>query len=713
MDRNVVEIENLTKREKSRFERFDKQEASILSDHLKDLKKLESKWEKFCEQNYKAVLQYRKLVDLKKKDSKYQLTVNETGIWNSIGNKVQEHENKIALEDRSYKDKLKQVELDRQQWLKKHSKEKDRKEKGKAELDTDSEEDINKILDKTVIGVDNQVQERLHNQEQYITEQIIALGQLHIDYITDRNRYDINSYDYAVLDRQNRKILHLRRIYEHRARTRTRILAQERPSLELDSDTDLSDGGYSDIEDFEETEQYLKEHILVSRNRQPKPNREEFERALREERDRRQRELEAIEVEALNMANPNEHNQNLKWSVQSVSKFHGETGQNASSHLFEFDDFLRAARIEPLARANGAVEKDRNAVHIINDFVTTLKGKARIWYDMKIPEDQRTTLGHWNEIKRLFKEHFHPLGSTREQRVKAWKDMKWDPTTEAIDDFAYKYKELGNSLGLNAGSVFDNFKACIPGQYYVFVYNADTINTAVENLKKCIAAGPMMTTTTTAPAQEKTDEKLKFMSMLESQTEMNKEMYSQFQETLEERFTPMNEAVEHLYQLVSENSGQGQNQHQFSQNRHNGRYFPKQFQRGNGNSGQRKTWQNNKGQGFNGSNVQCSYCKRQRHTVANCILLREELKRRGFKITKGNGLGSNGSNFRPGQGKGRGGFNNKNPFQNRGRQDQLNCMNDSMSDDEEMNEEEFLLACMSELQEATGCEIEPETELNN
>ena len=713
MDRDVVDIESLTKREKSRFERFDKQEASILSDHLKDIKKLESKWEKFCEQNNKAVVQYRRLLDLKKGDPKYQLTVNETGIWTSIGSKVQEHENKLALEDRAYKDKLKQVELDRKQWLKKHSKEKDRKDKGKAELDTDSEEDINEILDNTVIGVDNQVQERLHNQEQYITEQIIALGQLHLDYITDRNRYDINSYDYAVLDRENRKILHLRRIYEHRARTRTRILAQERPSLELDSDTDLSDGGYSDIEDFEESEQYLKEHILVSRNKQPKPNREEFERALREERDRRQREIEAIEAEALNMANQNEHNQNLKWSVQSVSKFHGETGQNASSHLFEFNDFLRAARIEPLARANGAAENDRNAAHIINDFVTTLKSKARVWFDMKIPEDQRTTVAHWEEIKRLFKEHFHPLGSTREQRVKAWKDMKWDPTTEAIDDFAYKYKELGNSLGLNAESIFDNFKACIPGQYYVFVYNADTINTAVDNLKKCIAAGPMMTTPTTVPAQEKTDEKLKFMSMLESQTEMNKEMYSQFQETLEERFTPMNEAVEHLYQLVSESSSQGQNQHRFSQNRHNGGYFPKQFQRGNGNSGQRKAWQNNKSQGFNGSNVQCSYCKRQRHTVANCILLREELKRRGFKITKGNGFGSNGGNFRPGQGKGRGGFNNRNPFQNKGRQDQLNCMTDSMSDDEEMGEEDFLLACMSELQEETGCEIERETELNN
>ena len=159
-------------------------------------------------------------------------------------------------------------------------------------------------------------------------------------------------------------------------------------------------------------------------------------------------------------------------------------------------------------------------------------------------------------------------------------------------------------------------------------------------------------------------------------------MCSQFQDTLEERFAPMNEAVEHLYQLVSENTGQAQNQSRFGQNgRNSGGYFQRQFQRGNGNSGQRRNWQNgqNKGQGFNGSNVQCSYCKRQRHTVATCIPLREELRRMGFKISKGNGFGSN---FRPGQGKGKGGFGNRNQFQNRGKQDQLNCMNDSVSDDE-------------------------------
>ena len=120
--------------------------------------------------------------------------------------------------------------------------------------------------------------------------------------------------------------------------------------------------------------------------------------------------------------------------------------------------------------------------------MTTLKGKARVWFDMNVPEDERTTRGQWNTIRNKFKAYFHLLGSTKEQRIRAWKDMRWDPIKEAIDDFAYRYKELGLSLGLQQDSIFDNFKACIPGQYFVFVYNANDMAQAVDNLKKCIAA---------------------------------------------------------------------------------------------------------------------------------------------------------------------------------------------------------------------------------
>ena len=272
----------------------------------------------------------------------------------------------------------------------------------------------------------------------------------------------------------------------------------------------------------------------------------------------------------------------LKWSVQSVSKFHGDTGQNANSHMFEFNDFLKAARIEAIGEG---AEDTRDATQIINDFVTTLKGKARLWFDVNIPEAERTTVAHWKVIKNAFKDHFNPLGSTREQRVRAWKDMRWDPTTESIDDFSYKYKELGLSLGLNDDNIYDNFKACIPGQYFVFVYNAANMADAIANLKKCIAAGPMIGTNggITQTSTSKVDDKLKFMGITEEP-----DIFHQIHESINEKLVPVHETmsetkemVDQMYQMAMGNNGGNNGGSRFNNqpNRYNGgNGFPKQFQ---------------------------------------------------------------------------------------------------------------------------------------
>ena len=76
------------------FTNFDKEEGSVLSNHLKAVKLIEKNWEKFCELNHKAVVSYKKLVDLKKKDPKYQFNVNETGTWALVGNKLQKRRTK-------------------------------------------------------------------------------------------------------------------------------------------------------------------------------------------------------------------------------------------------------------------------------------------------------------------------------------------------------------------------------------------------------------------------------------------------------------------------------------------------------------------------------------------------------------------------------------------------------------------------------------------
>ena len=527
--------------------------------------------------------------------------------------------------------------------------------------------------------------------------------------------------------------------------------------FDIHTESEESDGGYSEIEGFVENQVFVTNKIKKRKRRQSKPKVEDFEQENIEKRERERREnyirqqaqiAEEVaqhqnlfesesesEEEGDNMAN------HLRWSVQSVSKFHGDSGQSATQHLYEFDDFLKAARIE--APDDG---EDANVAHIINDFVTTLKGKARIWFDMNVPEGERTTLAQWNVIRNKFKAYFHPLGSTKEQRIRAWKDMRWDPIKEAIDDFAYRYKELGLSLGLQQDSIFDNFKACIPGQYFVFVYNANDMPQAVDNLKKCIAAGPMVpntvntTTVTTATTTQK-DDKLKFMAMTE---EAHQEIFNQLQDTIDERLGPMEEGMcetrelmDQVYQMISQgqqnqnqgqmrfNSNQGQMPNQFGQNQN-------RFNKGGcgqtQNFGQKKSGQNNFNKnGGNNREVYCTFCKRYRHQVGNCIALKAELRKRGYRIANNtNGFGNNGFGNNGGQRNGgqpnRGGSNNRGGknFQNRnggrsGFQDRMNSMNEEDCDDNydnDMDDEELFMCCLSEFQENTGLEVVPYEESN-
>ena len=168
------------------------------------------------------------------------------------------------------------------------------------------------------------------------------------------------------------------------------------------------------------------------------------------------------------------------------------------------------------------------------------------------------------------------------------------------------------------------------------------------------------------------------------------------------------EKMTQKFQMIIEHYKQ--NQDRFGQNKNHRR----KQKISNRKLGQRKNWQNrqNKGNGLKEFDVQCTWCKRWRHTVADCTLFRDELRRRGFKIKQGNGSGNNDGNFRPGLGKeNRNKINNSNnnsQIQGKGRPNQLNCVNDGM------NGKKLLMnqTNTNELK-TTGYGIEYEPELNN
>ena len=157
----------------------------------------------------------------------------------------------------------------------------------------------------------------------------------------------------------------------------------------------------------------------------------------------------------------------------------------------EFEDYLVASgvSIEPKEVRGNTVQPDYK--DIINKFKASLKNNARIWFSMYI--EKRVPNLHsaegWETIKSKFLTYFNPLGSTKEQQIKAWKEMTWKPEEEKLTDFVFRLSQLANELGYSDDQQISHFVLCIPRGLYLYLKGAQTIPDAVENLRRGIALG--------------------------------------------------------------------------------------------------------------------------------------------------------------------------------------------------------------------------------
>ena len=286
---------SLSQRQEQRYNRYDKQLANILEAHLARVNQIEKEWKTFKEQNSKAFKLYNKTSEARSKDQHYQLTVNETANWTLISDKIEQKRNRIVEESDRYKKEHKRISEERDQFYAECVKEwkKEQKEKRKGLYDTSSSGSSagSELEEQETDQVQLTDRQKLDREIQYLTEQIIAFGELHSDYTKERNNCDRNSYDFAVLDRERNKVATFRRVYEHKLRERERILSGERVTFDLQSEAEGSDGRYSEIEGFIEEKEFITNKIRKRRKRQPKPKAADFiQDKYRKERKREKRE---------------------------------------------------------------------------------------------------------------------------------------------------------------------------------------------------------------------------------------------------------------------------------------------------------------------------------------------------------------------------------------------------------------------------------------
>ena len=370
-------------------------------------------------------------------------------------------------------------------------------------------------------------------------------------------------------------------LLERRRARRYKICRKEKPPIEVESDTEYSDGGYSTAEDLKDKE-YLSHRYKLTRSadRNPHPTQSESEATKPKEvievepinptpvvpkpresdfldpldrevnMDQRvdERARELIERGEYNhmfgqlnaeyrisQGNGNRDRQDrqndksergLRYSLRDIPTFDGKGDAMPHTHLIEFEDFLEntGSEIKELPQHGEPQEIDRphyEAVikDVVSKFKASLKGKPRLWFEMKYPtgDDEPRTIQAYKNMLSLFTTEHNPIGSTKGQQVMAWKNLKWDPTKEKLDDFVYRFRRVAQELGYNADQQLDFFSCCVPSHLYFYFKDATTIKEAMENIKRACALGGVSVQGTSALVETNNTPTVPFMIMNDRQ----------------------------------------------------------------------------------------------------------------------------------------------------------------------------------------------------
>ena len=399
------------------------------------------------------------------------------------------------------------------------------------------------------------------------------------------NRPEVLALDKALARRYQHKLSRHKRALENRLQRRKEVVKGKGLSLEIALDEELSDGGYSSIEELKDKETLPHRHrIKKNRFREPYPSLFEYPHQIpthhtvvnldnteqQELRDRKEakakqeqekkakakkkgkKEVEQPEIVEVENPEQSEDTQipptvtmprgerngrhgddgdddrqgerNHYWSLRDIPKFEGK-GEQPYSHLMEFEDYLVASGVTLDEDDNDpGVRPDYR--DIINKFKASLKNNARVWYSMYIEKripDLHSAEG-WKTVKSKFLTYFNPIGSTKEQQIKAWKELKWKPEEEKLTDFVFRFSQLAHELGYSDEQQVSHFVLCIPRGMYLYLEGARTIPDAVENLRKGIALGGMETFgAISKPVQDDSKPTVPFMVMKENRTQSSTE----------------------------------------------------------------------------------------------------------------------------------------------------------------------------------------------
>ena len=228
----------------------------------------------------------------------------------------------------------------------------------------------------------------------------------------------------------------------------------------------------------------------------------------------------------------NQDDRGLSYSIRDIPTFDGNGDSLPHIHMLEFSDFLdnTGSEFRDLPQEPQAEDREYHMTvirDVVSNFKVSLRGKPRIWFEMQYPTsaDEPKTKEAYEKMVASFLTEHNPMGNTKEQLTMAWKTLNWNPTQEKLDDFVYKFRRIGQELGITENEQLQYFKCSVPPHLYLYHKDATTIKEAMENIKRACALGGV---SPVAPVETRTTQSAPFMQMTDSQDSRNEPRKSDY-----------------------------------------------------------------------------------------------------------------------------------------------------------------------------------------
>ena len=115
----------------------------------------------------------------------------------------------------------------------------------------------------------------------------------------------------------------------------------------------------------------------------------------------------------------------------------------------------------------------------VQRFCLTLTGEARLWYETLRPIEV-----DWTGLQECFRHQYSKLGNTKEQYFHVWRSFHYDESTDSIDSYISKIKQVAVLLNYGEPQILELFKNTLLSKLYWILFPINNLRDAVDAVKR-------------------------------------------------------------------------------------------------------------------------------------------------------------------------------------------------------------------------------------